>query len=54
MESRVVRRLLFVTDSDVDPLVLEAFMRVLRDEMKCKVDVVEEQGKRALFKRLMS
>ncbi|HJP95684.1 MAG TPA: hypothetical protein VJ875_27295 [Pyrinomonadaceae bacterium] len=43
-------KILFVTDSDVDPLVLEAFMRVLRDEMKCKVDVVEEQGKRALFK----
>jgi hypothetical protein len=43
-------KILFVTDSDVDPLVFQAFMRVLRDELKCKVDVVQEQGNRALFK----
>src|ERR1051326_5866122 len=43
-------KILFVTDSDIDPLVFQAFMRVLRHEMKCKVDVVQEQGNRALFK----
>src|SRR6266550_173928 len=43
-------KLLFVTDSDVDPLVIEAFLRVLRDEMKCKVDVFQEQGKRGIYR----
>ena len=48
-----VEKLLFVTDSDVDPLVIEAFMRVLRDEMKCQVDVVQEQGKEGSSRQLM-
>jgi hypothetical protein len=43
-------KVLFITDSDVDPLVVEAFMRVLRDELKCKVDVVQEQGKKSLYR----
>lgn len=43
-------KVLFITDSDVDPLVVEAFMRVLRDELKCQVDVVQEQGKKALYR----
>jgi hypothetical protein len=43
-------KLLFVTDSDIDPLVVQAFLRVLRDEMKCKVDFFQEQGKRAMFR----
>jgi hypothetical protein len=43
-------KVLFVTDSDVDPLVIEAFLRVLRDEKKCKVDIFQEQGKRALYR----
>lgn len=43
-------KVLFITDSDVDPLVVAAFMRVLREEMKCKVDVFQEQGNRALYK----
>ena len=43
-------KILFVIDSDVDPLVLQAFMRVLRDEMKCKVDMFEEQGKKRMYK----
>ncbi len=43
-------KILFITDSDVDPLVVEAFMRVLRDEMKCKVDVFQEQGKRMMYR----
>src|SRR6266542_2585297 len=43
-------KLLFVTDSDVDPLVIAAFLRVLRDEMKCKVDFFQEQGKRGIYR----
>jgi hypothetical protein len=43
-------KVLFVTDSDIDPLVFEAFMRVLRDELKCQVDVFQEQGKRSLYR----
>jgi len=43
-------KILFITDSDVDPLVVEAFLRVLRDEMKCKVDVFQEQGKRMMYR----
>src|SRR5437879_5592633 len=43
-------KILFVIDSDVDPLVIQAFMRVLRDEMKCKVDMFEEQGKKRMYK----
>ncbi|HWS55127.1 MAG TPA: hypothetical protein VN228_13410 [Pyrinomonadaceae bacterium] len=43
-------KILFVTDSDLDPLVLEAFLRVLRDEKKCRVDVFQEQGRRRLFR----
>ena len=43
-------KLLFITDSDVDPLVIEAFLRVLRDEMKCKVDLFQEQVKRGIYR----
>ena len=43
-------KILFVIDSDVDSMVVDAFMRVLRDEMKCKVDVFQEQGKRRMYK----
>lgn len=43
-------KILFITDSGVDPLVVDAFLRVLRDEMKCTVDFVEEQGKRTMYR----
>jgi len=43
-------KVLFVTHSDLDPLVMEAFIRVLRDELKCKVDVFEEHGNRSLYR----
>ncbi|MBI3949891.1 MAG: hypothetical protein HY314_05495, partial [Acidobacteria bacterium] len=43
-------KILFVTDSDVDPLVVEAFLRVLREEKKCKVDLFQEQGQRRIFR----
>ncbi|MGA8430473.1 MAG: hypothetical protein WB729_11685 [Candidatus Sulfotelmatobacter sp.] len=43
-------KILFVTDSDVDPLVVEAFTRVLRDENKCQVDIFEQQGNRRLYR----
>lgn len=42
-------KILFVTDSDIDPLVFEAFMRVLRGELGCRVDVFQQQGKRRLY-----
>ncbi|MCS6805226.1 MAG: hypothetical protein RMM98_01660 [Acidobacteriota bacterium] len=43
-------KVLFVTDSDVDPLVFQAFMRVLRDEMHCQVDVLQFQGQRRMYR----
>jgi hypothetical protein len=43
-------RILFVIDSDVDPLVMDAFMRVLRDEKRCDVDVFQQRGNRRLFR----
>ena len=43
-------RILFVTDSDVDPLVVEAFLRVLRYENKCRVDVFEQQSQRKVYR----
>jgi hypothetical protein len=43
-------KILFITDSDVDPLVVEAFLRVLRDEKKCRVDIFQEQGKRVMYR----
>lgn len=43
-------RILFVTDSNIDPLVLEAFLRVLRDEKKCQVDVFQQQGGRHILR----
>lgn len=43
-------KILFITDSDLDPLVMEAFMRVLRDEKKCRVDVFQEQSRRRIYR----
>src|SRR5260370_14757487 len=43
-------KILFITSSDVDPLVINAFLRVLRDEKKCKVDLFQEQGKRRMYR----
>jgi hypothetical protein len=43
-------KVLFIADSDLDPLVTEAFIRVLRDEKKCRVDVFQEQGRRRLYR----